>query len=461
MTLTIKNGIFYSFFMRFFSRQFLAHISLSILRGFVFLKQNALAIFVFLGRPFFFIVIFLFKQIGLPIYRLFFFLRRQAARLYLPAKNRFLFIFTNRYMFHAAIVLVVTVTSVVNLQTSEVRAETFGSKNLLLSLVDESGVDSVEEISAERIISTVSSSYLETYALSVEEIDFDLIYETQAGVLFGDSAVIAPTVGEAAEEPAARKTIEEYLVQENDVLGLIAERYGLNLSTLLWANNLTYRSTIRPGQKLVIPPTDGVIYTVKKGDTVSALAKKYGTTSERVLSFNDLSDSDTLQIGSTLILPEATPPTSAPVRYIAPASSIFSGTRGGTAPAAATGSWLWPTDGCYITVYFNQYYRFGLHKGLDIDGDYTSNVYATRGGSVTRAGWYDGYGYCVDVNHGDGYTTRYGHFSKLFVSVNDEVGAGDVLGKVGTTGISTGTHLHFEVIENGTKLNPLNFIRCK
>jgi murein DD-endopeptidase MepM/ murein hydrolase activator NlpD len=383
------------------------------------------------------------------------------VRLYLPARNRFLFLFTNRFVFHAAIVMVAATTSVINIQTNEVRAETFGSKSLLLSLVEEDDLTIEEEVLAEQVLPAAPSDYLDTLAISPEEIDFDVLVEDQIATVLGGSVLTTPMINENQESLAVRTTIEEYEVQEGDVLGAIAEKYSLNLSTVLWANSLTYRSTIKPGQKLVIPPTDGVVYAVKKNDTVSSIAKKYGTTSEKILAFNNLSDEAALQIGATLILPDATPPTTAPVRYTAPASSIFTGTRGGTAPAAATGSWIWPTDGCYITVYFNQYYRYGLHKGLDIDGDYTSNVFATRGGTITRASWYDGYGNCVDVNHGDGYVTRYGHFSKIFVSVGDEVGAGEVLGKVGTTGRSSGTHLHFEVMENSAKLNPLNFIRCK
>jgi len=446
--------------MKTLSKHFFVRLLLSVLRGLVFLKQNAWSIFSFLNRPFLSVSRFVFKRIGLPIYRFVLFLKRQMFRLYLPAKNRFLFVFTNRYMFHATIVLVMAVTGVVNVQTSEVRAETFGSKSLIIGLMDKDSLSTIEEVSAERVIPVSSSGYLDTYSISAQEIDIDLLYEEQVATLLGGSAITSPTISESGVSVAARSAVEEYTVQDGDVLGSIAEKYGLSLSTLLWANNLTYRSTIRLNQKLIIPPADGVVYEVKKGDTISSIAKKYSTSTDKILSFNNLSDSSALSVGVTLMLPDATPPTSAPVTYTAPASSVFTGTRGSTAPAAATGSWVWPTDGCYITVLFNQYYRFGQHKGLDIDGDYSSYVYATRAGTVTRAGWFSGYGNCVDINHGDGYVTRYGHFSKLFVTVGEEVSAGEALGNVGTTGQSTGTHLHFEVMENGVKLNPLNFIRC-
>lgn len=442
-------------------KQLSVHYLLSVLRGIVFLKQNIWSIFRFVGTPLLFIGRFLFKRMGIPIYRFVFLIRRQFARLYIPAKNRFLFIFTNRYIFHAAIVTVAAVTSVVNIQAGEVRAETFGSKSLLYGLINKDVSEMVEEISADQIVSLTPSNYSDIYAVSIEDTEIDLLYEEQISTTTGGSVIMAPTISEGGVGTAARGSTEEYIVQSGDVLGSIAERFGLNLNTLLWANNLNYRSTIKLGQALTIPPTDGVIYTVKNGDTVSSIAKKYGTTSDKILSFNNLSSSSALQIGASLMLPGATPPTSAPVRYTAPASSVFTGTRGASSFTTAAGTWLWPTDGCYITVYFHQYYRWGLHQGLDVDGDYTSDIIASRGGTITRAGWYDGYGNCIDIDHGDGYSTRYGHASKLFVSVGDTVNAGDVIGKVGTTGRSSGTHLHFEVNSGGTHLNPLNFIRCK
>lgn len=447
-------------FIQFSLKQFTIHLLLSILKGFVFLKQNAVSIartVVSPARPF---GRFLFRSVGLPGYRLFLFTRRLLARAYGSTKNKFLFIFSNRYVFHAAIVTVVAVTSVINMRASEVRAETFGSRSLLMTIVSPEEAETIEEVTGEALVGLAPSFYYDSYAISPEEVEIDLAYEERLAAILGNGVIAAPTISEPAVT-ALRTATEEYEVQEGDVLGSIAEKFGLKLNTVLWANNLTYRSTIRPGQKLVILPTDGVVYSVKKGDTVSSIAKKYNTTMEKIIAFNKLSAEETLQISQSLILPDATPPSSAPVRYAAPASSIFTGTRGGTAPAAATGDWLWPSDSCYITVYFNQYYRYGLHKGLDIDGDYTSNIYASRGGTVTRAAGFGGYGRCVDIDHGDGYKTRYGHASKLFVSVGDEVAAGDIIGKVGTTGKSTGTHLHFEIMNDGVKVNPLNYIRCR
>lgn len=434
------------------------------MKGLVFFKQNSGSLAKNIIKPFGPFWRFLFSFVILPTYRIVFFGRRQFFRFYGPAKNKFLFLFSNRYIFHAAIVGIAAVTSIVNIQASEVRAESYGTKSLLFQAIGQDDSEKIEEVSSDQmtLIDFDPVNYSESFVLSAKETDFDLIEENQVATVLGGSAIAVPAISGSEKSVAARTSTEEYTVQEGDILGTIAENFGLKLNSLLWANNLTYRSTIKPGLKLIIPPVDGVIYTVKKGDTVSGIAKKYNTTPEKILSFNNLSDEASLKISSTLILPDAEPLKSTSVRYTAPASSLLSGSSGQVARAAATGEWIWPTDsGCDITVYFHQYYIYGLHTGLDIDGDYSTTIYAAHSGTVSRASWNGAYGNCIDINNGDGYKTRYGHLSKFYVSPNDVVNAGDPIGKMGTTGKSTGTHLHFEVMDGSTKENPLNFIQCK
>jgi murein DD-endopeptidase MepM/ murein hydrolase activator NlpD len=116
---------------------------------------------------------------------------------------------------------------------------------------------------------------------------------------------------------------------------------------------------------------------------------------------------------------------------------------------------LWPTTQHSIT----QYYGW-KHTGVDLDGDYTDAIYAAEDGTVVEAGWNSGgYGLQVVIDHGNGFKTRYGHSSKLFVKVGDKVTRGETIAMVGTTGRSTGTHLHFEVYLNGKRTNPLAYIR--
>ncbi|MFH1252957.1 MAG: M23 family metallopeptidase [Candidatus Uhrbacteria bacterium] len=436
---------------------------MSVLRSFVFIKQNVWSITKVTFKPLIIFSHFLFRQIGLPGYRLVFFLKRQLLRVYSPTKNKFIFLFANRLILHAVVVSIITLTSVISVQASEVRGESYGSQSLFISIVSPDESNSLEEVLAtEAALNLSASTYSDSFVVSsetFEEESYSEENEMPIAAIFGGSTLVAPTITKPQASVAKRTETENYIVQEGDVLGSIAEKFSLKLNTLLWANNLTYRSTIKPGQELVILPADGITYKIKNGDTISSIIKKYGSSEDKILAFNNLASASDLKIGETLVLPDAEPLKTATVQYAAPVTKIFTG--GSSAPAAATGSWVWPTDGCYITVYFNQWYLYGLHKGLDVDGDYSSNIYATRGGTVTRSGWFDGYGNSIDINHGDGYVTRYGHASKLFVSAGDTVSAGEVIAKVGTTGKSTGTHLHFEVMNDGTKVNPLNFIRCK
>lgn len=105
--------------------------------------------------------------------------------------------------------------------------------------------------------------------------------------------------------------------------------------------------------------------------------------------------------------------------------------------------------------------RSGFHSGLDIDANYGQRVVATADGVVTKASWHTNYGKTVIVKHKDHYETLYGHLSKLQVKEGQEVKVGDVIGRAGSTGRSTGTHLHYEVIKDGKRVNPKNFLSLK
>lgn len=118
------------------------------------------------------------------------------------------------------------------------------------------------------------------------------------------------------------------------------------------------------------------------------------------------------------------------------------------------GSLRWPTTATRIS----QGYRSG-HRAIDIDGNTGDPVYASASGTVSFAGWSGGYGKCILIKHGNGLTTRYAHCSSLSVSAGDTVSAGTVIGKVGSTGRSTGSHLHYEVIVSGTQRNPMSYLR--
>ncbi len=423
------------------------------LRALVFVKQKGGPILQKMAVPMRGIGLFLTRVIGVPVYRLVLLFRRNVARVMGPAKHRVAFFISNRYTVHVMMAIIVGSVVFVNLSAREVRAEDFGQQSLLYELVaqDDSYVLEVVEAGSPVVSLGSSSSYMsDTIVDARRHIDFHYLEESY----------VTPQVGtDLVEEPArdipVRGSVETYVIEQGDTLGVIAEKFGLSLSTVLWANGLTYNSTIQPGDDLKILPSDGVLYTVTSGDTLSRIASRYDVDVEDIMNQNNMESAHTLSIGDELLLPGGEPPSPASTaRKSASLTTLF------TAPSTASGAtssatgWVWPTDWRVITQYWGW-----RHTGLDIDGDYSTNSYAARGGVVIFSGWRSGYGLTVEVDHGDGYVTRYAHHAKNYVGVGDTVSTGQAIAQTGTTGRSTGTHLHFEIIRNGRFQNPLDYVR--
>lgn len=282
-----------------------------------------------------------------------------------------------------------------------------------------------------------------------------------AGMSMGGMAALKPTIIPGAVlpgtfSPQSRTAIVLYEVQPGDVISAIAERYSVSVASILWANNLSVRSYIRPGDTLKIPPISGVIHTVKKGDTVLKIARAYKANEADIIAFNKLQpDGSDLTIGEDLIIPGGERPTpvvtpsrsTALANIAAPPASV-------DAPAGS--GYIWPAAVRRVTQYF------GLrHTGVDIAGPSGTAVYAARAGvvNISRCGWNGGYGCYIIIDHGGGVQTLYGHHSQLFVSPGQEVAQGQTIAAMGSTGRSTGPHVHFEVRVNGRKQNPLRYIR--
>lgn len=416
----------------------------------IFLKQRGGNWGSKLAAPFKVTGLFFIRFVGVPAYRLTFFVRRYVQKVLLPAKSRVVYLISNRYTMHVVMGLIVIGVTWVNLSARDVRAEDFGQKSLLYQLVseDDSAVLEVVEAGSPIVTLGTSSSYLSgTVVDARRHTDLDFLEETA-------TSTVGETETPAQTQVPVRTATEAYVVQEGDTLGRIAESYGLSLSTILWSNGLSYTSTIQPGQELSILPVDGVLYTVKSGDTLGRIARNYSVDVEVVMLQNGLESANRLAIGDKLLLPGGEPPSPvATARSSASITTLFTAPSV-SAPSTAVDGWVWPTEWRVIT----QYYGW-RHTGIDIDGDYTTSSYASRDGVVIYSGWRSGYGLTVEVDHGDGYVTRYAHHSKNYVAVGDVVSAGQVLAQTGTTGRSTGTHLHFEVIRNGKFQNPFDYVR--
>jgi murein DD-endopeptidase MepM/ murein hydrolase activator NlpD len=224
---------------------------------------------------------------------------------------------------------------------------------------------------------------------------------------------------------------------------------------------MTVRSLIRPGDILRIPSADGVLHTIAKNETVSKIAKLYGVAVDDILKANNIQQS-ALKVGQEILVPGAT---KLPTQVATTPKNTNNKptpvklTPKNTQPSqsgVSTAGYIWPSGARIITQYY------GLrHTGVDIAGPIGLPNYAARSGTVIKSqcGYNGGYGCYIILDHGDGVQTLYGHNSQLLVSPGEYVLQGQVIGLLGSTGRSTGPHLHFEVRVNGHRANPLQFIR--
>jgi murein DD-endopeptidase MepM/ murein hydrolase activator NlpD len=239
--------------------------------------------------------------------------------------------------------------------------------------------------------------------------------------------------------------------------------------TLWWANKLKSKDDLKVGQVLVVPPVNGLVVTVRAGDTLDSIAAANDVDAGRIIKLNSLT-AETLVIGQVLILPGArgeaypTPkPTKRPTVRVATVSRPTTSrptARTSKPPARYTGgAFAWPVAGGYIS----QYFSYG-HPAIDIAGDYGLGIKAAAAGRVIFAGWKNnGGGYQVWISHGNGLFTTYSHMSSVAVGSGRNVGRGSFIGRLGSSGWSTGPHLHFEVWRGaiwsgGSRVNPLAYL---
>jgi len=443
----------------------------------------------------------------LPFYKLFIVLRLRFSKLLLTARGFFFLLLTNRYILHTVLLAISIPVIATQFEAKSATAMDVGQHSILYAMVTDDREAIVEETARPETIAK-NTHYLGAETIQpLPGIDYDYDILDEPGSDMSIPGTIAVKPGELLpgaspetevavtpedhtdmthETVATRHSTEIYTIKSGDTLASIARRFGVNVGTVMWANDLSSRSILRLGQTLKIPAVSGVLHTVRSGDTLGALARKYGVSAQEIASANQISSATSLSLGRELIIPGGVPPEETPIALAKPTTKNTA-----TSPAVRPGvpisliknkavdvyqeltkaderakpadvietkkvtKLLWPTRLHVITQYWGW-----KHTGLDVDGDYTDPLYASEDGIVEKSGWNNGgYGLQVLIDHQNGMKTRYAHASKLFVKEGEFVKRGQVIAMLGTTGRSTGTHLHYEVYVNGVRKNPLVYLK--
>lgn len=276
------------------------------------------------------------------------------------------------------------------------------------------------------------------FAMETNEDEFD----ENGNVLSDDGKVLTPAslgIGQAV-------SFSTYTVKSGDAISTIARKFGLgNISTLIAINDIDNVRTLRAGQKLRIPSMDGLVHSVKKGESLNSISVKYHVSVEELADTNDLTTHQ-LHVGQELFIPGAKMDATSLRKAM---GELF------TYPIKA--SWRLTS-------------RFGSrkdpftgvqsnHTGIDMACPTGTPIYAAMSGSVVYSGWSNIFGNYVIINHGNGYQTLYGHMSKILARKGQSVSQGTRIGLVGSTGYSTGPHLHLTVYKNGRLVDPLTLLK--
>ena len=272
-----------------------------------------------------------------------------------------------------------------------------------------------------------------------------------------------------------RVDVITYTVQQGDSIFSIADDFDLKAETVLWGNYDTLKDNphlLKTGQEINILPVNGTYYEWHENDELSQIASFFKVEPKVIIEYPgnrfDLTEASVenpnIDPGKWLIIPDGWrqikdwgPPA---ITRSNPASARYYGAGHCGAVyegAIGTGTFIWPTISRQISGYT---YNPPIHPAIDIGGQVGAPIYAVDNGVVVYAGWSDyGYGYLVVVDHGNGWQSAYAHLVSVGVSCGQSVFQGTTIGGLGSTGNSSGPHLHFELVYNGSKVNPFNFLQ--
>ena len=300
----------------------------------------------------------------------------------------------------------------------------------------------------------------------------------------------------APPPPPKRAEQITYKVKKKDTIPAIAKRYGVKQDTILMNNKDALNNKMKVGDTITFPSIDGLYYKLEKNDTLAKIAKKYGISVVDIVDYNNINPKK-LKAGSTIFLKGVTlqkykdvegrliaaqqakedkkknkekekekpekPPKGAKGSAPPPPPPPQDDDDGGRSAAYSGAGFAYPVRYAGVSSPFgNRFHpvlkRYILHTGVDLVAKYVP-LRAAKSGVVTFAGNMSGYGKIIIIRHDNGYETRYAHLSVISTNVGEHVNQGDLIGKTGNSGRTTGAHLHFEVRQNGVPKNPMKYLR--
>lgn len=285
----------------------------------------------------------------------------------------------------------------------------------------------------------------------------DMVVASDASYILAPADIATNKSPKESTTPSSRTSYLAYQVLGGETLSFIGAKFNVTSSSILWANpDIKDANLLKPGANILVPPRDGMTVIVEKGQSLDNLVKKYSGNFEGTLAANSIADGTTIFAGQRILISSGKPAKTPTPQVAKNSTGKVKGTKSSpTGLTVAVGTFIWPTQGNVCNTRHRGYYAIDICAG-----GASPAIVASDGGVVSQAsyGWNYGYGNTVLINHGNGFQTRYAHLRSLSVSAGQRVSRGQQVGWMGTTGNSTGVHLHFEIHLGSIRLNPLAYL---